>query len=253
MDTPTLAGSVLEPLAVPCDRLYRLCPAVYHGLIQHGLVNPDEVAFRDGLLINASSVATDLIDRLYRIPLDVYDTMARLGLLTKYDKAVLLDGLLVKKMTKGEPHVAATNLVYEALRGLTLDGWHVKQEAPVSLPMGPTGCASQPEPDVTLVRGKARDYLARKAGPTDVALIVEVADSSLRDDRAGLAHYAWSAIPVAWIVNLNNRTIEVYSKPIGPAAVAKYQESKVYGPSDQIAVVLDGREVGQVAVQDVLP
>jgi Uma2 family endonuclease len=252
MATQTLPETSASAL---CDRLYQLSPAAYHGLIEHGLVNPDEVAFRDGLLVNASSeeMATACIDRLYRIPLDVYDGMARLGLLTKHDKTVLLDGLLVQKMPKGAPHVTATKLAAKVLEGVVPSGWHVGKEDPIGLPTGPTGHGSEPEPDVAVVRGTIRDYAARHPGPADMALVVEVADSSLRDDRGSLVRYAWAEIPVAWLVNLANGTVEVYSNPTGPVAPALYQESKVYGSGDQIPVVVDGREVGQVTVRDLLP
>ena len=98
-----------------------------------------------------------------------------------------------------------------------------------------------------------RDYADRHPGPADLALVVEVADSSLREDRKGLARYAWAGIPVAWIVNLNDETVEVYTRPTGPADPAKYEEIKVYQKDDHVPVVVDGREVGRVAVADLLP
>ena len=70
---------------------------------------------------------------------------------------------------------------------------------------------------MTVIRGTILDYPARKPGPADVALVVEVAESSLREDRKVLARYAWANIPVAWIVNLNDRAVEVYTGPTGPA------------------------------------
>jgi Uma2 family endonuclease len=179
--------------------------------------------------------------------------MVEHGLLTKYDKIELLDGLMVEKMTKGGPHVMSTYYVGEALRALQLAGFHVKTEAPIALPTGPRGRASVPEPDVSVVRGTARDYPKDEPGPQDVPLVAEVADSSVREDREGLARYAWSKITVAWIVNLVDRCVEVYSEPTGPADPAKYDTVKVYGPDDRIPVVIDGRLVGQVAVKELLP
>jgi hypothetical protein len=83
--------------------------------------------------------------------------------------------------------------------------------------------------------------------------VVEVADSSLGEDRKGLARNAWVNIPVAWIVDLKSRAVEVYAQPTGPARPAKYQDVVVYGEGDEIPLVIDGRELGRIAVRDVLP
>jgi Uma2 family endonuclease len=256
METRSLAEAVLDPGVVSADLLYRITPDVYQGMTEHGLLTErDRVVLRDGLLVHepANGAETNPADRLYRIPLDVYHEMARLGLLTKNDKAVLLDGLLVKKMTKGQPHVTSLLLVADALRGLAQVGWHVRTEAPLALPPGPSGHGSEPEPDVFVVRGAIRDYLTRHPGPADLALVVEVAESSVREDRAALALYARAGIPVAWIVNLNDGAVEVYTRPTGPVDPARYEDSTVYRRDDHLPVVVDGREVGQVAVRDLLP
>ena len=56
MDTQSLAEAVLEPLAVPTDRLYRISPDVYQGMIEHGLLDrAGQVELRDGLLVNESA------------------------------------------------------------------------------------------------------------------------------------------------------------------------------------------------------
>lgn len=256
MDTRTSAQSALDPLAVPADRLYRLRPEVYEGMLEHGLLKEgDGVELVDGLLVKASSngSAPAPFDRLYRISLDLYHGMVRHGLLTKYDKVELLDGLLVKKMTKGDPHTAATILVGDALRDLGLEGWHVRNEAPVALPGGPRGRDSEPEPDVSLARGAARDYLTHRPGPGDTGLVIEVADSSLRADQAKMQLYARAGIPAAWLVDLTNRVVKVFANPTRRAATAKYRTVKVYHPGDLVPVVIDGQEVGQVAVNDILP
>jgi Uma2 family endonuclease len=256
-DTQRLAAAVVDPLAGPADRLYRVSPALYRSLVDHRLIDPRRVALADGLLVVApargNGTEADPLDRLYRLPLAVYDAVARIGLLGPGDKVELLDGLLVTKMTKGELHVGVTKLVARALGDLLPGGWHAAKEDPVGLPAGPTGVASEPEPDVTVLRGAIRDYMRRKPGPGDIALVVEVAESSLHDDRVKLARYAWAGIPVVWIVDLTGDAVEVHTCPTGPAAPACYQEVATYGASDRVPVVIDGRAAGQIAVADLLP
>ena len=76
---------------------------------------------------------------------------------------------------------------------------------------------SEPEPDATVVSGTPRDYTYRHPVPTDISLIVEVADSSLQRDRQQKRRiYARNGIPIYWIVNVVDRVIEVHSSPSGP-------------------------------------
>ena len=75
---------------------------------------------------------------------------------------------------------------------------------------------SKPEPDRCVVRGTVRDYEERTPEPADIALVVEIADSSLAEDRKLAAEvYGPAGIPVYWIVNLVDRQVEVYTDP-GP-------------------------------------
>ena len=109
----------------------------------------------------------------------------------------------------------------------------------------------------TAVRGEGPDQVVQDEpavcpGPDEVVLIVEVASSSLRKDRKNLAVYARAGIPVTWLVNMSDDTIEVHTGPSGPARSAKYSDMKVYGPGDHIPVVIEGREVGRIAVRDIL-
>jgi Uma2 family endonuclease len=188
------------------------------------------------------------VDRLYRISVAQYFEMACTGILTKRDRVVLLEGLLVAKMTKKPPHVLAGKLTFEALRRASPPGWHVAKEDPIAT------LESVPEPDCTVIRGDARDYHDRWAGPQDVALVVEVADSSLNLDRTVMRIiYARAAIPVYWIVNIPDRRLEVSSDPTGPADSPDYRQRRDYGPDDVVPLVLDGREVGRLGVRDMLP
>ena len=91
------------------------------------------------------------------------------------------------------------------------EGWHPRLQAPLAL-----GEHSEPEPDIAVVAGVPRDYVA--AHPSTAALVVEVADSSLRlDRRFKAALYARAGLREYWIVNLVDRTLEVYRNP-RPAA-----------------------------------
>jgi Uma2 family endonuclease len=195
------------------------------------------------------AVAKDVPDEpIYRLSVEQYHRMIEAGILDDDTPVELLEGWLVQKMTKHPPHVVAKGLLGDRLRELAPIGWYVDEEAPV------TTTESEPEPDITVVRGSRRDYAKMHPGPRDAALAAEVADSSLVRDR-GLKKriYARAGIPVYWIVNLVDRRIEVYTGPSGPAETPDYAQREDYGPEAEVPVVLDGREIGRVAVRDVLP
>src|SRR5438105_9177634 len=99
--------------------------------------------------------------------------MADHGILGEDDPVELLEGWLVHKMTKHRPHVLTTLLVRRALDRLLPNGWYVDSQEPV------TTTESEPEPDVSVVRGEPRDFQDRHPAPEEVALVVEVAETSL--------------------------------------------------------------------------
>jgi hypothetical protein len=60
-------------------------------------------------------VPTDLI---WRLSVDQYHAMIRVGILTDDDPVELLDGWLVSKMPKNPPHRVVTRLLRQALEGV---------------------------------------------------------------------------------------------------------------------------------------
>lgn len=69
--------------------------------------------------------------------------------------------------------------------------------------------------------------------------------------------YAAARIPTYWIINLVDRCVEVYTEPTGPATkehpLPDYRKVRRFGPGDSVPVILGGREVGRVAVDELLP
>lgn len=185
---------------------------------------------------------------LYRVSVEQYLEMIRADILRDEDRVELLEGVIVAKMTRHPSHVLATRLILDALGHIPLNGWFVAKEDPIQTR------DSVPEPDCSVIRGAIRDYALRHPGLGDMALVVEVAESSLARDRgAKMRIYARAAIPVYWLINLNDRRVEVYTDPTGPADHPTYRQGWAFGPEDELPVILDGREVARIAVRDLLP
>jgi Uma2 family endonuclease len=181
---------------------------------------------------------------IFRLTVEQYHDMVDAGILTEDDPVELLEGWLVTKMPKNPRHTLSTQLTREALARVAPSGWFVSDQEPI------TTADSEPEPDIVVVHGDRRDYLERHPSLEDVALVVEVADAMLQRDRTlKLRVYASAGIAVYWILNLVERQLEVYSQPEESA----YRQRRVYGESEEVPVVIGGREVGQVAVGEMLP
>jgi Uma2 family endonuclease len=143
------------------------------------------------------------------------------------ERLELLDGLLVVREPQSSPHAAIVVHIGHVLALAFGAGWHPRLHSPLALDDD-----SEPEPDVAIVAGAARDYIM--AHPSTAALIVEVADSSLRLDRrlkGGV--YARAGLPEYWIANLADRVLEVYRTPGSTADTAygwTYQSLTILRP-----------------------
>jgi Uma2 family endonuclease len=180
---------------------------------------------------------------IYRITVSEYERMTAAAILDD-PRVELIDGYLVKKMGKNPAHVWSVDAIVEALKA-TVPGWWCRQEAPVRIPD-----FDEPEPDASVVRGSRDDYRDRIPGPEDVALLVEVSESTLdRDQGEKRLAYARGGIPFYWIVNLVDHQVEVYSDPIQ----GDYRSCQILKPGQDISVVIEGVQVGRIAVADVLP
>jgi len=181
---------------------------------------------------------------LFRLSVEQYEAMSRAGILTDRDRVELVDGLLVNKMTKNPPHSVSARAVAEALASLIPAGLFVTREEPIRL-----SDRSEPEPDVAIIRGASRDYRERHPGPAHVPLIVEVADWSLAFDRGEkLSAYAVAGIPAYWIVNLNDRRLEVHSEPQG----RRYRNVEILSAEQVVHLVIDGQDCGAIPVSELL-
>ncbi len=102
--------------------------------------------------------------------------------------------------------------------------------------------------------GAARDYVDESPGAADLALVIEISDSTLaRDQGFKKAIYAKSGIPVYWIVNLVDRRVEVYSDPGGDADKPDFRQRHDYGEVHDVPLVIGGQEMARIPVRALLP
>jgi len=194
------------------------------------------------------SVAAIPNDLILRLSIEQYHAIIQAGILTDGDSVELLEGWLVFKIPKNPPHRATTRLVRTALENILPRGWYVDSQEPITL------SNSEPEPDIVVVRGDTRQYLDRHPGAEDIALIIEVSDTTLQRDRTVKKRiYARAGIAIYWIVNLVEEQVEMYSQPVVEVEQPDYSQRLDFGRSAVIPIIIEGREIGAIAVDALLP
>ena len=184
------------------------------------------------------------IGPLWHVPVERYHTLIDRGILGPGDRVELLEGIIVQKVSKNPPHRIATRLSRLALERVIPPNWYVDAQEPITLQ------ASEPEPDIAVIRGDTRMYARRHPGLGDIGLVVEVADTTMDRDRIVKKRiYAAAGIPFYWLLDLNSRKLETYSEPKG----SEYASATEHAAHESVTVILDGVTVGSVAVSDLLP
>ena len=182
---------------------------------------------------------------VHRFSVSEYHRLGEMGVLTEVDRVELLEGWIVPKVIHNPPHDAAVELVEESLRSRVPAGWRIRVQSAI------TTADSEPEPDLAVVSGPIRDHAKRHPQPREVALLVEVADTSVARDRAKGRVYARANIPLYWILNLVDSQLEVYSDP--SVSDGTYQHRQDYDVDQSIGLVIAGQELGQILVRDLMP
>jgi Uma2 family endonuclease len=184
----------------------------------------------------------------FRLTVDEYHEMIRNNILTPDDRVELLDGYLVNKMPQNTPHASCTQRLTRHLFRTVPNGWVIRVQLPITL------TKSEPEPDVSVLRGADDTFDNRHPNPADFGLLIEVADSSLALDRRAKGQlYAEAGIPLYWVVNLIDRQVEVYSSPDPTANPAQYTTRTDYPVGSSVPLVLDGVTVVAIPVADLIP
>ncbi len=149
----------------------------------------------------------EITRRLFDV--DDYHRMAEAGILSEDDRVELIDGEIIAMTPIGPRHNAAVNRANRALVTAVSDHAIVQVQGSVRLDQ-----FREPQPDIVLLRPQPDFYASRLPGPSDILLIIEIAESSLAYDRDVKARiYAQSAVQEYWLVDVEDRTVSCYSEP----------------------------------------
>jgi len=146
-----------------------------------------------------------------RFDVDEYHRMVRAGILSEDDRVELIDGEIIAMTPIGPRHNAAVDRANRVLINAVGDQAIVRVQGSVRLDR-----LREPQADIVLLRPQADFYASRLPEPSDILLIIEIAESSLEYDReVKLPVYAESGVREYWLVDLNARSLSRYTGPQG--------------------------------------
>lgn len=196
-------------------------------------------------------------DRRVRFTVEQYEQLMRAGFLIEGSPIELLDGQLYWKdrrdsgspdMTIGRRHRLAVMALYVWLSKVSEGhGCYPMSQQPVTLTP-----VNEPEPDGSLIQGDMNDAMERHPEPQDILMVAEIADSSLdRDLGDKYQLYASVGLPIYWVINLADDTLEVSENPDSTAR--EYRQRTVHHKGESVSLTLADGTVASTPVDALLP
>jgi Uma2 family endonuclease len=196
----------------------------------------------DASMSHAVEAHPDSAPNPVRFTRSEYGRMAEAGVF-EGRRVELLDGEVMAMTPQGSAHAAAVARIMRVLAAALGDRAALRPQLPLGL-----DDHSEPEPDVAVCRPDPLDYARRHPEPADVWLVIEVSDASLAYDRGRKADaYARAGIPTLWIVNTEERCLEILQEP--DPSLGRYQRNRRLEENDTATLP----QCGPLAVALLLP
>lgn len=182
------------------------------------------------------------IDRvLYHFTVDEYQTMAEAGVFVEGPRVELIEGEIIEMEPIGLLHASIVDRLNALFTRVVGDEAIVRVQSSIVL-----GIASQPEPDVALLRARHDWYAKAHPDEVDVFLVVEVSDTTVAfDRRVKVPLYAQLGVRECWIVDVSGGVVDVHRLPgLGSyGQVARYVVGQQISPEALPHVTLDVAEI----------
>jgi Uma2 family endonuclease len=156
-----------------------------------------------------------------------YHQFVSLGMIEEGAPFELIKGEVIQKAEQNRRRVISRMLALRLMiRAFPEE--NLQSRAPVAL-----GRYNSPEPDVAVLRGPLSDYMEEEPGPDDILLLVEVSNTTLQFDRSvKAAIYARTGVPEYWVLDVNERTLDVHRQPTptGYASITQLTDADRVSP-----------------------
>jgi Uma2 family endonuclease len=172
---------------------------------------------------------------------DEYYRMAEIGILSEDDRVELIEGEIINIAPMGDRHANCLRRLDTLLNRRLRETALASTQCPIHI-----NDLTEPEPDIALLKMRD-DFYAEHPRAQDVLVAIEVSYPSTEYDRGvKLPLYARAGITEAWLVDLIEETIEVYTQPVN----GEYRRTERVKRGEPLAsLAVPGLEL---AVNDVL-
>lgn len=161
----------------------------------------------------------------YSFTAEEFQRMGEAGIFRQDARLELIEGEIIEMSPIGSLHAACVNFLSMLLNRLFGESRIIATQNPIRL-----SDFSEPQPDVTLLRRRDDFYRGAHPTPADVLLVIEVADTTgIKDGKVKIPLYARSGVPEAWLVNIPEERVEIYSEP----AEGAYGRAEVFGRAEE--------------------
>lgn len=146
---------------------------------------------------------SDLPDNVRGLQCAEFERLVALGVFEEA-RVELLEGQLVEMSPQGEVHSTIIRVLADKLCRALPAEMILQQHSSLR-----AGTRSLPEPDIAVIP-RLRGF----HHPSEAFLVIEVADSSLRNDREIKSRiYARAGISEYWIIDVQHQRVEVFTEP----------------------------------------
>ena len=171
-----------------------------------------------------------------------YHRMVETGILAPDEPVELVAGQVIRMSPQKSLHATAVTLTRLLLEDSLGKQVLVRSQLPVIL-----SDRSEPEPDVAVVMADVLRYLDHHPTPSEIYLIIEIADTTVKTDCNLKAKvYAQSGVKDYWVLDLNQRQLHIFREP----SQSGYLQKDLLEEADRISPLhLDL----SIQVRDMLP
>jgi Uma2 family endonuclease len=188
------------------------------------------------------ALETEPLIRRRRFSVDEYHRLGETGIIGPDERVELIEGEIIEMSPIGKDHASVVDRLTMLFVTRVAGRAHVRVQGPVTL----RDLASEPQPDLLLLRPQADYYRSGHPGAPHVLLAIEVMESSVAyDRRRKLPLYARAGFPEVWLVDVNVDVTSVYRDP----TPAGYRQERTVRRDDPIAplalpdLALHGRDL----------
>ncbi|WP_200374826.1 Uma2 family endonuclease [Thiocystis violacea] len=177
--------------------------------------------------------AIDYGRHYHRIDIEQFHRMIEAGVFRSGDRVELIEGEMLDMSPIGSPHIGLTaelNMIFAVrLSGKAI----VTAQGAVVLDK-----RNEVYPDLLVLAPRVDYYKRSKPRPSDVLLLIEVSDSSLKHDlKTKLPIYARHGVAQVWILDIQGSRVHVFRDP-DPTSTT-YRETQVLTEGD-LAIEIAG-------------